>query len=219
MVSWKHGNLEDRPYDLAIPPVLLEKVKARRFTPDGVPHTVKEIKRAGRRVYDYPFPKMELGDFFVVAVGNRSEHAMRNAFYQAAARQDFEIAIKPWKLEGGAKGLRVTVTVIGVTRYKRKLCQLLDEDALRPKGKQLFKGVPRPKFSDGKWKGRKQKWERDVRKRSGRTPKPKAEPKKAAFWADEPELPREEVVIPVERHVDPAEIRRRILAGEDLTDA
>lgn len=215
------GNVKSRSYDLAIPPAVLAKVVERRRTPDGLCHDVNEIKRAGRRVYDYPFAQMELGDFFIVYIGNRSEKALRIAFYQAAARNDYEIAVTPWKMPGGSPGLRVTVVIIGLTRYKRELDRMLDMDAALPKDERLFKGVKRPKYSDGKWAGRKRIWERDTRQRSGSraalAPKEKKPKSNDPFWADnDPELPIDKALAAVqpEQHLDRAEAIRRAL-GED----
>lgn len=178
MAQWQRTNQLSRPYDVAIPAPLLAKIEARRFSPDGLMHNVPVTKRGGKRAYKYPFRKMELGDFFIVPLDGRSEGSMRTAFYQAAARLDLEIAIKPWKLEGGVPGLRVTVVIIGVNGYKRKA-----EDF----------GV-KSRYSDGKWKARRRVWERDNRpSRPGRsrqkendTPFRREPPDKHTnpFWAD-----------------------------------
>lgn len=147
-----NSNLLSRPYDDFMPGDMLAKVIERRHSPDGMCHELKEISRAGRRVYDYPWPKMELGDFFLAPIGTRSEGSMRTAFHQAAARFDFEIAIKKvhGRINGEDRGtcLRVTICIIGVDKWKRHAQE---------------NGVTGIRFSDGKWKERRRRWEKDNR--------------------------------------------------------
>jgi hypothetical protein len=168
-----------RPYDDFIPVPILRSIKQRRHSPDGIMHEVKMTTRAGRRVYNYPWKKMELGDFFIVAIGGRSARAMIVAFYQGAARHDLEIAVKDWTLPDGEKALRVTVVIIGVSTYKLKAAA---------------KGVTGIGFSDGRWRERKKRWEKNQRGRPAvsRIPPPapiKSKPRDLdnPFWADEAE--------------------------------
>lgn len=159
---------------------MLTRIKQRRHSPDGLMHEVKTITRAGRRVYNYPWSKMELGDFFIVPIENRSRNALRVAFQHGAARHDLEIAVKEWTLPDGSPAYRVTVVIIQVSRYKLAA---------------INKGVPGIRISDGRWKARKRKWYRERSKDAKparRTPPPA--PKKPStrnlynpFWADEVE--------------------------------
>lgn len=204
MAPQRRINVLSRLYDDVIPSDMLSKIIERRRSPDGRPHIVKEIKRAGRKVYDYPWSKMELGDFFTVALNGRSEHAMRNAFHQGAARHDLEIAITPWKMPGGFPGFRVCVTIIGVTRWKR---------AAEREG---VKGI---RYSDGKWTVRKRKWEHENRNKpapSSPPPKKSKIDKSNPFWADnEPVSPQPGEAAPPERHLTRAEMRRLALNSEE----
>lgn len=180
-MSQSRTNLLSRPYDVVIPAPLLSEVVERRRSPTGKQHLVREIKRAGVVSYAYPWDKMELGDFFVVAIGSRSPKALRVAFAHAAARHDFELAVTPWTMQDGQPGFRVCVVIIGVTPWK-----------LKAEGK----GVKGIRFSDGRWRGRKRQWEKDHRnkgKASGPAPKrttPSKIDKSNPFFADgDPELP------------------------------
>jgi hypothetical protein len=169
-----------RPYDDFIPAPTLERIKQRRFSPDGLVHEVKTIVRAGRRVYNYPWKKMELGDFFIVPVEHRSKNALRVAFQQGAARHDLEIAVKEWTLPDGALAYRVTVVIIQVSRYKLEAAN---------------RGITGIGFSDGRWRARKRKWYKEHSKdakRVSRIPPPapaKSKPRDLdnPFWADEAE--------------------------------
>lgn len=196
-VTWKRGNLLDRPYDVAIPGNLIAKIKERRHSPDGQPIAVREKGRGSERVFVYPWRKMQLGDFFVAPIGDRSEKSMRTAFYQAAARHDFEIAVKPYKLPGGAPGLRVTLVIIGVKQYRIKSDEFT--------GKKTT-------ISDGRWKQRHRTWEQERPTRARR-------PVKDDRPFKESPLPRKvkpsaEQVVFVEptEHTSPEEVRRRLLA-------
>lgn len=170
-----------RPYDDFIPAPLLAKIKLRRHSPDGLVHEVKEITRAGRRVYDYPWKKMELGDFFIVPIGDRSEKALRVAFAHGAARHDLEIAVTKWRLPDDEWGFRVAVVIIGVSQYKHLA---------------LNAGISGIRISDGRWTARRRRWETENRTKRGRKDK-QPEPLKTKakqpdlsnpFWADdEPE--------------------------------
>lgn len=170
-----------RPYDDFIPMPILRIIKQRRHSPDGLVHEVKTISRAGRRVYNYPWKKMELGDFFIVPVGDRSPRSMIVAFYQGAARHDLEIAVKEWTLPDGSPAFRVTVVIIQVSRYKLIAAS---------------KGISGVNFSDGRWRERKKKWEKNQRGRPSQpavrtsAPAPKKPPARNLdnpFWADEAE--------------------------------
>lgn len=167
-----------RPYDDFIPAPMLERIKQRRFSPDGIQHRVKKTLRAGKLVNDYPWKRMELGDFFIVPIDGRSKKAMRVAFQQGAARHDLEISVKEWTLPDGSLAYRVTVVIIQVSRYKLAAVKA---------------GISGIGFSDGRWRGRKKKWaQQKYNKRAVRTPPPA--PKKPStrnldnpFWADEVE--------------------------------
>lgn len=166
-----------RPYDDYIPMPVLRKIKERRRSPDGVLHEVKEITRAGRRVYDYPWKKMELGDFFIVPIGHRSERALRVAFAQGAARNDYEIAVTKWRMPDGGPGLRVCVVIINVSTYKHLA---------------LSKGATGISFSDGRWRARKKEWAKSKRAEGHRPATPPPAKTKAKqpdlsnpFWADD----------------------------------
>lgn len=174
-MTHRRTNLLTRPYDDHVPAPLLRGIVERRQSPTGVCHTVPEVRRAGRRCYAYPWSKMLLGDFFVVAIGDRSEQALRTAFAQAAARFDFELAVVKLKDDYDQPALRVTLTVIGVTQWKK---------AAEKAGVSVA-------YSDGRWKARKRRWEEANRKRPDK-PAPPAEGKRKdkPFWKDnDPELP------------------------------
>lgn len=165
---------KSRPYDDFIPLPLLRDIQKRRQSPDGVLHQLKTTKRAGRVVYAYPWSKMELGDFFIVPIGNRSKKAVRIAFYQAAARHDLEISVKEWTMPDGSPGYRVGVTIIGVNKYRLKA---------------VSKGID-IKVSDGRWRERKKRWEQNQRGQpKQKPPNPFFKGKKPdlnnPFWADE----------------------------------
>lgn len=159
---------------------MLERIKQRRNSPDGLVHEVKTITRAGRQVYDYPWKKMELGDFFIVPVGHRSKNALRVAFQHGAARHDLEISVKEWTMPDGSLAYRVTVVIIQVSRYKMEAVK---------------RGISGVGFSDGRWKARKRKWYNERSKDAKpATRTPASAPKKPPsrnldnpFWADEAE--------------------------------
>lgn len=165
-----------RPYDILIPAPILDRIKDRRHSPDGVVHEVKTVVRAGRRVYNYPWSKMELGDFFIVPIGGRSKKAMRVAFQQAAARHDMEIAVKEVVLPDGSPAYRVTVVIIQVSRYKLAAVE---------------EGITGVGLSDGRWKSRKRRWARQKystksSESSSLSPKIRTTPDlNNPFWADE----------------------------------
>lgn len=150
-------------------------------------------------MYQYPFAKMELGDFFIVAIGSRSEKSMRIAFYQSAARHDLEIAITPWKMPGGFPGLRVCVTIIGVTTYK-----------IAAEKHGVYS-----RYSDGKWSARKREWSKE-RKKNGPRKKTGHRKSKPAASSDDFTLPFERAIAeagppPEERPMSRAEIIARAL--------
>lgn len=142
MLKHSGRNHLSRPYDDVIPVRLLAQIQERRRSPDGVQHQVQELRRGSDRVYHYPWPKMELGDFFIAPIGTRSPKAMRIACHQAAARYDFEIAIAEVEV-GIQKALRVTVTILNLSQWKIKA-----EAA----------GIKGIRHSDGKWLERRKKW-------------------------------------------------------------
>lgn len=118
-------SLVTRDYDRFLPPSLLPAIKARRTQPDGDPHTVYEkFDQMGVSRYDYRWRKMKLGDFFIVAIGDRSVKAMRMGFLAAARRNDFELAIvRVVPSSGQFKGepcLRVTLTYFGVDALRQR---------------------------------------------------------------------------------------------------
>lgn len=186
----KPGPRYERFYDIAIPAPVLAQVMERRRCPTGFPHEVDIVLRGDEEVYRYPFDKMELGDFFVVARRGRSEKSMRTIIKQAAARYDYELFIAPFQTPNGP-GFRVCLTIIGVTKYKTRYEQMT--------GNKVH-------ISDGRWKS--------TRKQRNNHPthiKPemvKATPK--PFWADDdPEIV--ELQPAPEQHTSPAEIRARML--------
>lgn len=163
--AYQLGNILDRPYDIVLPPNLLSKARENRFTPGGELKEVRNTKRGGITVAKYPWAAMEMGDFFITVIGDRSEKAMRVGFYQSAARHDYEIAIKPVRGPQGEDCLRVTLILVGVTNWKVKLERFLDQDAKSAKPK--YQHVPRPRYSDGKWKGRRRGWEKERQAKRG----------------------------------------------------
>lgn len=108
-----------RPYDIAFSPTMRMEVIERRRHPTGFPIGVKEVLRGKEYIYQYPFSRMELGDFFEVPIGRRSESSMRVAMHQSAHRRDLEIAIHRIPRDDG-NYLLCIVTVIGITKWKTK---------------------------------------------------------------------------------------------------
>lgn len=205
LVTFHRSNSTWRPYDRAMPDDFLAKVRARRESPTGQNVPLKRTKRGGVLTYVYPWRKWLLGDFFLIPLDGRVEKAVRVGLYQAAARYDFEIAIKPWSIDG-EPGLRVTLVVIGLRQWKVKAI------ALGASSKAI-------QFSDGRFKARKRKWAATRREEPAEASAPrssKPNPKSSPFWADhDEELPAPETstVVP-ERHMTREEIIRRAL-GED----
>lgn len=194
----KSGPELHRPYDVAIPTEQRLKVIERRRSPDGLPHPVPEVRRGSQRVYSYPWSKLQIGDFFIVRAEGRSVKAMKVAFYQAAARHDYEVVVSEIVHEG-IPSLRVTLTVIGVNRYKA-----IAED------KHDAKGVT---YSDGRWKARRREY-RQAKNPAKTKVDPKNEEARPAFWADhDPELlvPISKSIVAPEVHRTKEEIRRRAL--------
>lgn len=149
-----------RPYDDFIPASLLPRVLARRENPDGERHQIGTTRRAGRTVNKYPWDKMQVGDFFEVPIGDKSEKAMRIAIAHAAARIDAEIAVRLVKDSKGQHCFRVTVVIRDVSIYV---------NLAKKAGREVNRS------SDGKWLARKRAWNK--RPRTSAPPPPKAEPK------------------------------------------
>lgn len=108
-----------RPYDIAIHRDVLRKVKERRESPTGEIHEVTTETRGDTVVQVYPWKKMELGDFFIAEIGQRSPKAMRNGFLAASRRYDYELAVKVVKNLLGEKAFQVTLTIIGVKHLRK----------------------------------------------------------------------------------------------------
>lgn len=108
-----------RPYDKFIPSTLLSIVRRRRDSPNGYPHSVGKKKHGNTEVYDFPWDRMELGDFFVVKTEGRKK-VLLTSFRQVAKRRDWELVVRDWKVDG-EPGLRVTLTLMDVSIYKQAL--------------------------------------------------------------------------------------------------
>lgn len=132
-----------RVYDDFLPAPLLKLVLARREHPDGRRHPLSSTIRAGRQVTVYPWDKMEVGDFFEVPIGDKSERAMRVALNQAAARLDAEIAVRLIKDSKNQHCFRVTLVLFGVRGYLATAAKA---------------GVHVSPRSDGRWRERKNRW-------------------------------------------------------------
>lgn len=185
-----------RPYDDFIPGNLLSRVLARRENPDGIRHQIGTTRRAGRTVNKYPWDKMEVGDFFEVPIGNKSEKAMRVALAHAAARIDAEISVRLVKDSKDQHCFRVTVVIRDVSIYV-KLAKEAD--------------VPVNRSSDGKWLARKRAWNK--RPRTSAPPPPKAEPKpeQEPAPARELEIPEQKGPVAPEAKLTREEILRRAM--------
>lgn len=212
-MTWQRGPNPDRYYDEVMSADTLKAVRERRKSPTGLMHKVGLAVRNGEEVYVYPYRKMELGDFFIAPLLGRSEKAMRTSFKQAAARLDYEFVIHPIKDRQGRDALRVTLTVIGVAKYKVAW--------EHRHGKKVA-------ISEGKWRNSRKRREAsakaDAQARGSWQPVPSQQQTPRYLdpkdWKDDAEpLPVDKAIadaLKPERHVDPAEIRRRILAGEEL---
>lgn len=112
-----------KPWDVAISdPVYLQKIRDRRATPDGKEWLVTHKVRAGVPVYQYPWSKMQIGDFFIVPQ-LRHGRAQLGSFAQAAQRYDFELSVRSWEIHDGehvTDGFRVTLVFIGIRGLKRR---------------------------------------------------------------------------------------------------
>ncbi len=186
-----------RPYDDFLPN--LSKVKERRRSPTGVRHEVPVVKRGRQECFSYPWAKMELGDYFVVPIGTRSVHALRVSFHHAAARFDYEIAVRSVD-DNGEPSMRVTVTVIGVSAAKRAAIAV---------------GI-NVKISDGRWKERKRQWERNNRTVEATRQKTRSSSVSVPVFKEEDKpLPIDRAIsslsIEPERHLTRAEILARVL--------
>lgn len=122
-----------RPYDMAFPSDghhSLVTIKKRREHPTGELREVRQIERGNEVVNEYPWDKLELGDFFLAPIGLRSKQAMRVGFARAAARHDFEIMVVEAE-HNNQKCFRVTLTVINLRQWKKKAQQHHDADNIR----------------------------------------------------------------------------------------
>lgn len=191
------SNVLHRPYDRAFPDDMRDAVQERRRAPTGFEHEVKIARRGDDEIQCYPWKELELGDFFLARVSG-NEKSLRIAFYQAAARHDYEIAILPVERDG-LPFLRVTLVVIGVNKYKAAA------------EKQGAKGI---RYSDGKWNKRRNRW-RKSRADTRQPPKPKPAPKPK--WQDDDaplaiDLAIQEAAPPPDVHLSRAEMLKRALA-------
>ena len=182
-----------RPYDDFIPGNLLPRVLARREHPDGIRHQVGTTRRAGRTVSSYPWSKMQVGDFFEVVIGDKSEKAMRVALAHAAARIDAEIAVRLTKDAKNQHCFRVTLVIRDVSIYVK-----LAEKA----------NVKVNRSSDGKWLARKRAWNK--RPRISALPKPTPAPKPEPVR--ELEIPEQKGPVVPEAKLTREEILRRAMS-------
>lgn len=111
---------DKRSYDIAFPHQVRMAILERREHPTGEVHEVKTEERGGDIVQIYPWDKMLLGDFFLAKIGIRSIKAMRQTFLKAARRYDFEIAVKQVEDFDGEDALRVTVTMLDISIYRKR---------------------------------------------------------------------------------------------------
>lgn len=108
-----------RPYDKFLPSAALPLVRRRRDNPTGFIRDVGKKKHGNTEVYDFPWDRMELGDFFVVKTEGRKK-VLLTSFRQVAKRRDWELVVRDWKVDG-EPGLRVTLTLMDVSIYKQAL--------------------------------------------------------------------------------------------------
>lgn len=141
------ANNPNRSYDVCMPIELAQIVAVRRVLPDGYLHPVQKDEISGGEIYRYPWMSMELGDYFVAPHANRSPNSMRIAFFQMAARQDWEIAVTP-VTQDGQPAWRVCLILKEVSKWKKSLDLLLDEDEAKPEGERLFPYLKRPRYSE-----------------------------------------------------------------------
>lgn len=183
-----------RPYDDFIPGNLLLRVQARRENPDGIRHQIGTTRRAGRTVNKYPWDKMQVGDFFEVPIGTKSEKAMRIAFNQASARMDAEIAVRLVKDSKGQHCFRVTVVIRDVSIYvnlaKKAGCKV-------------------NRSSDGKWLARKRAWNKRPRNSAPVKPEPAPVPKPAPVR--ELEIPEQKGPVAPDAKLTREEVLRRAM--------
>lgn len=190
-----------RPYDDHIPAPELKAIQGRRFSPTGVMQKISKVSRGGIAVWSYPWNKLELGDFFIAPIEERSETAMRVAFHQMAAKRDWEISLAKITVGQGEPALRVTLTIINVTRYKH-LAEKAGCKMRWPKDDRR-----------NKYKAKNQK--RSERRRNAKKPSPPKPRIDNPFWADEPEDFSPPPVFAPEVKLSREEALRRALSGED----